>query len=100
MKLNEDDNTTKLFKAIIDTLDEIAEEIGFMNDDYDELEKYVEEVDEALADVEDVVYDDDDCDCCDCDDDDCIEVTCPACGEMLEFEINDCDCCCNDEDDD
>ncbi len=121
MKLNEDDNTTKLFNAIIDTLDEIAEEIGFINDDCEELEKYVEEVDEALADVEDIVYDDDDCDCCCDDEDDSIEVTCPACGEeicidydaidengqvecpacgeTLEFEIDDCDCCCDEDDD-
>ena len=72
------------------------------------------------GDVEEYVYDDDcdcDCDCCDCDDD-CVEVTCPACGEevcidfdaidengqvecpacgeLLEFEIDECDCDCED----
>lgn len=96
---------------------DMEEDIEDIDDSLDELEEYIEEVDEALGDVEEFVYDcdcDDDCDCCcdddcDCCDDDCIEavcpacnaeicidfddiddegkVECPACGEILEFEI-------------
>lgn len=117
MGLDENDNSTKLFEAVIDALDDIASQLSDMEETQDELECYIEEVDEALGDVEEFVYDDCDCDCDCCDDDDddnCIEVTCPACGEdividvdaidengqvdcpacgeTLEFEIDECDC--------
>lgn len=121
MGLDEDDNNTKLFEAVIDALDDIASQISDIEETQDELECYIEEVDEALGDVEEFVYDDDcdcDCDCCDDDDDNSIEVTCPACGEdividvdaidengqvdcpacgeTLEFEIDECGCDCDD----
>ena len=77
----------------------------------------IDAVDEDLADLEEFVYDDDDCDC-DCCDDECEEYEvecpncgetitvdedtvmqgkfeCPNCGEVLEFEVeydDDCDC--------
>ena len=55
---------------------------------------YIEEIDEDLGAVEEVVYDDEDCDCCDCcgDDDD---EDCDCCDD-------DCDCCdcCGDDDED
>lgn len=121
MGLDEDDNTTKLFDAVIDALDDIATELSDIEETHEALENYIEEVDEALGDVEEIVYDDcDDCCGCDDDDDDCIEVKCPACGEdvvidvdaidengqvdcpacgeTLEFELEDCDCGCDDED--
>ena len=56
------------------------------------MEEQVDEIDEALADVEDYLDDDCDCDCdCDCDDDcDCCEyeIQCPSCGS--EFVIDEC----------
>lgn len=119
LELPEDDKTTKVLNAIVDTLDDIACELQDANDITDELSEYIEEVDEALGDLEEFVYEDDcdcDCDCCD-DEDSCVEVTCPACnedvcididaidengqvecpacGELLEFDIEDC-CDCED----
>ncbi len=107
LDLDEDKKETKLFAAVIDTLDELAselcdldEDIEDISDDLDELQAYVEELDEDLGDVEEFVYDcdcEDDCDCgcCDCcDDDDCdcdIEVTCPACGEEIVICLEDID---------
>ena len=75
----------KLLKAVIDTLDELANDLTDVADDVATLNDYVEELDEDLGAVEEFVYsDDDDCDCCDCDCDD-------------EFDCDgDCDCC--DED--
>lgn len=121
LELDENDKTTKVINAIVDTLDDIACEIQDLNDVTDELGDYIEEVDECLGDVEEYVYDDCDCDCdcCDCDgDENCVEVTCPACGEdicidvdaidengqvecpacgeLLEFEIDECGCDCDD----
>ncbi|MBR5826731.1 MAG: hypothetical protein IKY78_06575 [Clostridia bacterium] len=108
LDIDSDKKEGKMFAAIIDVLDEIAEELDCVNDDIAELQDYIEEIDEDLGDVEEFVYecfdDDDDCccgdDCC-CDDEDCIEVTCPACEETVCIgldEIDDnaeaeCPCC-------
>ena len=77
MGLDENENSTKLFNAMIDVLDEIASELSDIEEDCEDLNDYIEEVDEALGDVEEFVYDDC-CDCdCDCDDDcDCKEGEC------------------------
>lgn len=80
----------KMFKAIVDVLDDIALSVTDLEDDLAELSDQVDEIDEDLSEVEDEVFgdedeccdcDDDDCDCCDCDDDDFYEVTCAKCGE-------------------
>lgn len=127
MSLDENENSTKLFNAMIDVLDEIASELSDIEEDCEDLNDYIEEVDEALGDLEEFVYGDGcdcdcDCDCDCCDDDQFVDVTCPACGEeitidvdaidedgqvecpacgeLLEFEIEDgCDCGCDGCDD-
>ena len=93
----------KVLNAIIDLLGDITEEICDIEDGCDELMEQIDAVDEDLAALEDIIYEDDedDCDCCDCDDcDDCCdfddevyEIECPVCndiiyldGEMLEEE--------------
>ena len=96
----------KVLTAIIDLLGDITEEICEIEDGCDELMEQIDAVDEDLASLEDIIYeDDDDCDCCDCDcdcdcDDDCCdcddevyEIEWPVCndiiyldGEMLEQE--------------
>lgn len=99
LDLAEDDKYAKLFKAVIDTLDELASDVADLDEDVLDLTEYVEEVDEDLSYVEECVYDDDDdddddCDCCDCDDCDCcddddfIEVECPACGEQICIDFD------------
>jgi len=117
-----DDNSKqdKLLKAIIDVLDDIALTVEDLDDNCAALGEQLDAVDEDLAALEDVVYEDDDCDdCCDCDDD-MFEVTCPNCndviyvdeetlceesidcpncGTKLEFDLDcDCDCGCCDGD--
>ncbi len=95
----------KLISALIDIVDEMANEITRLND-------YIEEIDECLGDVEDFIVDefelddegcgcgcddDCDCDCCDCDDDcDCgcedfFEAECPACHETFEIDADELD---------
>ncbi|MBR5539517.1 MAG: hypothetical protein IKU61_06425 [Clostridia bacterium] len=86
MNIDETKAEGKLLKAVIETLDELANDLTDVAEDVATLNDYVEELDEDLGDVEEYLYSDDDecdCDCCDCDDD--------------EFECDgDCDCC--DED--
>ena len=91
----------KMFSAIIDTLDEIADAIEGLEENALDIGDELDAISADLADVEEVVFDeydeddDDDC-CCDCDDDcccccDCDEehmfsVVCPACNEELTLD--------------
>ena len=123
LDLDDNKKETKVFKAIVDVLSNLAEDVDDMTEGMEMLAAQIDAIDEDLADVEDYLVDDDfdcDCDCddcCDCDDEyqefevECplcgAEITvdedtvlngtipCPNCGEMLEFEVE-CDC----EDDD
>ncbi|MBR7133369.1 MAG: hypothetical protein IKD04_07530 [Clostridia bacterium] len=123
LSLDESTKEGKILTAIIDLLGDITEEICDIEDGCDELLEQIDAVDEDLASLEELIYEDDeDCDCdCDCDDCDCdcddeiyeIEcpacndiiyldadmlaeegMTCPNCGTDLEFDF-DGDCCCD-----
>ena len=123
--LSLDDSTKegKILNAIIDLLGDITEEICDIEDGCDELMEQIDAVDEDLASLEDIIYEDDECDCdCGCDDcDDCCddevyEIECPACNDIiyldadmlaeegmvcpncgtdLEFDFDGCDCECD-----
>ena len=56
--LDEEKRESKLFRAIIDVLAEMAEAIGRLRDDYDDLTDYAEAIDQDLNDLEDDFYDD------------------------------------------
>ena len=101
--LNLDDTTKegKMFIAIMDILDDMAQAIEDLASDQDDLEEYIEAVDEDLGELEDDVYGDDDddddddyfCDCCSDDDEDFeegtfVEVECPKCHDIVRFEAS------------
>ena len=72
------DTTTpegKIIAALADLCGKMADEIETLRDELDVCNAYIEEIDEDLGAVEEIVYDDEDCDCCDCcddeDDEDC-----------------------------
>lgn len=117
LDLDDGKKETKVFKAIVDVLSNLTEDVDDITEGMEILAQQIDAVDEDLADVEDYLMDDDgecDCDdCCDCDDE-CQEfevecplcgaqitvdedtvlggtIPCPNCGEMLEFEVE-CDC--------
>ena len=126
LELSDDTKEGKILGAIIDLLGDITEEICDIEDGCDELMEHIDAVDEDLASLEEIIYEDDedecDCDCddcCDCDDEvyeiecpACNDViyldgdmlaeegmTCPNCGTELEFDFDgDCDCddCCDE----
>lgn len=120
LSLDESTKEGKILNAIIDLLGDITEEICDIEDGCDELMEQIDAVDEDLAALEDVIYeDDDDCDCdcdCDCEDDEVYEIECPACNDViyldadmlmedgmvcpncgtdLEFDFDGCDCDCD-----
>ena len=110
-------NEGKLFKAIIDVLDDMAMSIEDTEETQDQVIETLNEVSESLEELEDVVYDDCDCDCDCCGEDDesfcCPEcgeelpledldidentesIVCPACKTEIELEWDDEDCCCD-----
>ena len=121
--LDEATKEGKILTAIIDLLGDITEEICDIEDGCDGLSEQIDAVDEDLASLEEIIYEDDecDCDCCDEDDCDCCEdevyeiecpacndiiyldaemleeegMTCPNCGTDLEFDFDGCDCGCD-----
>lgn len=118
LDLDEKKDETKLFKAMMDVIDDLALSVSDLEDELALLTEQVDAVDEDLDDLEQFVYEDE-CDDC-CDDEDVYEVdcpacgetvyfdgedidngfaSCPACGERLEFELDGCDCCEGDDED-
>lgn len=88
LKLDPAKDETKLLNAIIDLLGDITEAVDEMDDDMEVLNDYIEEIDEDLGAVEEIVYEEYDCDCCDDDDCDC----------DCDCDDDDCDCCCDCDD--
>ncbi len=92
--LGVDDSTKegKLLIHIIETLEEFADALDELIDDHDDLEEYVNYIDEDLADLEDEVYEYDDDD--DYDDDFDFEDYMDCCDD------EDCGCYCGDDEED
>ena len=85
MNLDADTNETKLFKAMLDVLDDMALTVDDLEDSVDTLADQVESMDEDLDVIADDLYgdEDEDDDECDCDEDPLYEVTCPKCGDSI-----------------
>ena len=127
LDLGKDDKEKKVINAVLDVLEDLALAVSDLDDEMELVTEQLDAVDEDLADLEEVFYEElddcdcdcDDCDCgCDCDDEmyevECPncgemiyfdeeiildgEAECPACGEVLEFDCEcDCDCCGDEE---
>ena len=116
-----DKKETRVINAVLDVLEDLALAVSDLDDEMAVVTEQLDAVDEDLADLEEVFYEElDDCDCdcddcCDCDED-MYEVECPSCGELIYFDEEiildgkadcpacgevlefDCDCdCCEDE---
>ena len=101
MKLNMDKDANKLIMELLGALGEFAEEMQVMSDAHDELNEYVESIDDDLADLEETLFSDeedddeggeDDGDDGEEEDDDAIiTYACPECGHEIEFRADDVD---------
>ena len=99
LELDPKDKQTKIIKALIDLVNEMAEEITVLEQCYDDVCDQIDALDEDLAGVEDLIYEDDDDDdddddfTCKCGEDDAAyEVVCPTCGAEIgldEDQLND-----------
>ena len=123
LKLDDTTKEGKLLLAIVDVLDEMAEEFADIEDEIVDLEDGLDAVSDDLNDVEEFLYetsddedgdDDDDDDeyfvttCPECEEevifDESVledgEVVCPNCGAKLEFDLSDlANATAKDEDD-
>ncbi len=95
MKLSDETNEGKLLLKMLDVLENMAEELTTLRADHDELDEYVESIDDDLADMEEYLFDDEDEDDGyeddedeDEDDDQMVSYTCPHCGSEVTFEID------------
>lgn len=78
----------KILSEVVDILKEISEEIEILHEDNADLEEYVDSIDEDLADVEELLYDEDYDDEMDEEDDDFMEIKCTNCGETVYVDEN------------
>ena len=110
MNIDTETNEGKLFKAIIETLDDIALTVSDVEDVVDAICDELDTIEDDLDTIEEYLLDEEDCDCEDeyYDEDDeydfgdetIYEVKCPTCGsvinldeEMLEAGSVDCPDC-------
>ena len=93
MKLNLDKDSNKLILEILGALGEFAEEIEALSNAHEELNEYVESIDDDLADLEETLFSDEEEDDEDGEDDgfDIIYYNCPECGHEIEFRANEVD---------
>lgn len=75
MDLEENSKETKLFKAIVEAMDDIALSVSDLEDGMDEMNQHVDEIDEDLDLLEQDYYE--------CEDEEFYEMECPACGETI-----------------
>lgn len=118
LALDESSKEGKLIAAIIDVLDDMAQEFTDLEDEILDLEDGLDAVSDDLSDVEETLYewdedeeddDDDECfvtTCPECEeevvfDEDTLEageVICPNCGAKLEFDLSDLANACEESD--
>lgn len=98
LELDPNDKQTKIINALVELVNDMASEISDLNQCYDDVCDQIDALDEDLSGVEDAIYDvldedyeDDDLSSCDCsacnpsDDDMIYEVVCPVCEETINL---------------
>ena len=88
LEISTESKEGKIIHKIVEVLEVFADAIVDLDEEQSELSEYVESIDEDLADIEDDIYDDGDCDELDENDDDLsfIEMECPNCGDLVEID--------------
>lgn len=84
LNINDQSGEGKLLSGIIDVLNDFAENFGHLENVQDQLEDYLETIDEDLYHLEDEVYDATEED----EAEDMLEVDCPSCGETVLFSTD------------
>jgi len=83
LDFNADSKEGKLLKGIIDVLDEFADSVGDLEEAQEQMEDYLENIDEDLYHLEDEIYEENGLHTCS---ENHVEVDCPRCGEIVCFD--------------
>ena len=95
LELDPNSKEGKLWAALFEVLEEVSSEIEDLAVNQDDLEEYIEVLDEDLGEIEDDFYGDDENYYCDCCEDEVvddylggsyIEVECPSCRDIVRFD--------------
>ena len=88
LEISTESKEGKIIHKIVESLEVFADAIVDLDEEQADLSEYVESIDEDLADIEDDIYDDGDCDELDEDEDDLsfIEMECPNCSDLVEID--------------
>lgn len=81
MKIDDSTNEGKLMNAIIDVLDDIALAVEDVEEIQDQMGEQVDGIDEDLAELEKLVYEEDD-------EIEFEEISCPYCGKEIEVDLD------------
>lgn len=74
-----DEGQKKLFTAIVETLDVMADAIEENETSINELDECVDDIYEEIESIDDCLFDDED-------EDDFVELECPHCGEVIYYD--------------
>lgn len=85
LDLSAESKEGKLLKGIIEVLDEFADSVGTLEEAQEQLEDYLDSIDEDLYHLEDEIYEGDGTEACG---EEYIEVDCPGCGETVCFDAD------------
>jgi DNA-directed RNA polymerase subunit delta len=99
MNLREDKQDQRFLLKILEVLEEVSDVIAELQEGQDEMNEYLENMDEDLSALEDAVFEDDDdfsdfdslSDQDDMDGESIVEYECPHCGATTRFDITDFD---------
>lgn len=103
MKLNMDKDNNKLMLEMLTVMGEMADEMAAMTEAHNDLNEYVESIDDDLAELEETLFGEDEMDAEDAEidgedddedefgEDDLIIYACPHCGHEIEFHATDVD---------
>ena len=93
MQINDSTNEGKLLKAIIEVLDDVSLSVEDIEEVQEELSEQVDSIDEDLAEIERIVFDEEEgCECEDEDEDEedsIIDIECPHCTAGIEINLDD-----------
>ena len=102
MKLNMEKDSNKLMLEMLTVMGEMSEEMAAMTEAHNDLNEYVESIDDDLADLEETLFGEEDGEVdeelvegedgeIEIGEDDLIIYACPHCGHEIEFSASDVD---------
>ncbi len=94
LELDGSKKETKIFKAIVDVLDDLSKDVDDVYEEIDTINESIDDIDEGLGDIEDIVYGCEGCEGCEYfeepreNEDQQYELTCPLCGADIVIDAN------------